>query len=150
MSAPSIQFRIDAREVQEAIGDIRKKLQNPRNLMLEIGDIITEDIKHRITTLKTDPEDKPWTPWAPSTEKGRIRKGNAHLGLLFDTGTLLRSISSQVIGSHHTLQVGTNLHYATYLQEGTKKMPARPFLGISKRAQTSINEAIKLYFGDKK
>lgn len=150
MSVPSVKFRIDAKEVQEAIGDIRRKLENPRNLMLEIGDIITEDIKHRITTLKTDPDDKPWAPWAPSTEKGRIRKGNAHLGLLFDTGTLLRSITSQVIGSHHTLQVGTSLHYAEYLNDGTKKMPARPFLGISKRAQASINQAITLYFGDKK
>lgn len=146
----SLDLRIDSKDIQQAIGDIRKKLDNPRNLMQEIGDIITEDIKHRIVNLKTSPDGVAWAPWADSTRKARERKGNAALGLLFDSGTLLRSITSQVIGSHHTLQVGTNSPYAEYIQNGTPQMPARPFMGISKRAQDSINQAINMYFGDKK
>ena len=148
MSNPSFDVRVDFREVQNAIGDIRKKLDNPRNLMQEIGDIIAEDIKNMISVRKTSPSDQPWAPWADSTRKARERKGNAALGLLVDSGTLLRSITSQVIGSHHTVQIGTNVHYAEYLNNGTTKMPARPFIGISKRAQEGINQAIKQYFGD--
>lgn len=148
MSNPSFDVRVDFREVQNAIGDIRKKLDNPRNLMQEIGDIIAEDIKNMISVRKTSPSDQPWAPWADSTRKSRERKGNAALGLLVDSGTLLRSITSQVIGSHHTVQIGTNVHYAEYLNNGTNKMPARPFIGISKRAQEGINQAIKQYFGD--
>lgn len=149
MGTPSLEFRVDFREVQQAIGDLRKKLENPRPLMQEIGDIIAEDIRNMISTRKVGPDDRPWAPWAPSTAKARERKGNAALGLLVDSGTLLRSITSQVIGSHHTVQIGTNVHYAQYLNEGTPKMPARPFLGISKRAQEGINQAIKLYLGDR-
>lgn len=148
MATASFDVRVDYREVQNAIGDIRKKLDNPRPLMQEIGDIIAEDIKNMISTRKTGPTDQPWAPWADSTRKARERKGNAALGLLVDSGTLLRSITSQVIGSHHTVQIGTNVHYAEYLNNGTPKMPARPFIGISKRAQEGINQAIKQYFGD--
>ena len=148
MATASFDVRVDYREVQQAIGDIRKKLDNPRPLMQEIGDIIAEDIKNMISVRKTSPTDQPWAPWADSTAKARERKGNAALGLLVDSGTLLRSITSQVIGSHHTVQIGTNVHYAEYLNNGTPKMPARPFMGISKRAQEGINSAIKLYLGD--
>lgn len=142
----SLEFRVNFKEVQAAIGDIRAKAEHPRALMQEIGDIITEDIKYRIVKLKKDPDDKPWAPWAPSTAKARARKGNAALGLLFDTGTLLRSIKSQVIGSHNTLQIGTDVKYAGFLNNGTSKMPARPFLGVSQRAQKSINQAVEMYF----
>lgn len=145
-----LDFRINYREVQDSIGDIRKKVENPRSMMQEIGDIIVEDIKHRIINTKTSPQDEAWAEWAPSTAKAREKKGNAALGLLYDTGTLLNSITSQVVGSHHTLQVGTSVPYAGWLNEGTEKMPARPFLGISKRAQESIDEAIRLYLGPQK
>ena len=144
-----LELRVEAKEVQQAIGDIRKKLEKPRDMLREIGDIIVEDIKNRIVRTKQEPENEapwaPWAPWAPSTAKGRERKGNAALGLLFDSGNLLNSIKAQIVGSHNTLQIGTNVPYAKYLQEGTEKMPARPFLGISKRAQQGIDQAIKLY-----
>lgn len=141
-----LEFRVEAKEVQQAIGDIRKKLEKPRDMLREIGDIIVEDIKNRIVKTKQSPENEaPWAPWAPSTAKARERKGNAALGLLFDSGNLLNSITAQIVGSHNTLQIGTNVHYATYLHNGTPKMPARPFMGISKRAQQGINEAIKMY-----
>lgn len=148
MGTPSIKFRVDFREVQQAIKDLRSRVENPRAMMQEIGDIISEDIKNMISTRKTGPDDKPWAPWAESTRKARERKGNAALGLLVDSGTLLRSITSQVIGQHNTVQIGTNVHYAGYLNNGTPKMPARPFLGVSKRAQEGINQAIKLYLGE--
>lgn len=148
MGTPSLKFRVDFKEVQQAIGDLRRKVEDRRAVMQEIGDIIAEDIRNMIAIRKTDPQDKPWSPWADSTRKARERKGNAALGLLVDSGALLRSITAQVIGSHHTVQIGTNVKYAEYLNNGTEKMPARPFLGVSKRAQQGINEAIRLYLGE--
>ena len=81
MGTPSLEFRVDFKEVQQAIGDLRKKLENPRPLMQEIGDIIAEDIRNMISTRKVGPDDRPWAPWAPSTAKARERKGNAARGL---------------------------------------------------------------------
>lgn len=143
----SLEFRVNFKDVQSAIGNIRSKVENPRAMMQEIGDIIAEDIKNIIMKRNESPDGKPWAPWRPSTAKARERKGNAKQGLLWDSGRLLRSIKSQVIGSHNTVQIGTDIPYAGYLNNGTSKMSARPFLGVSARAKKGINEAIEQYLG---
>jgi phage virion morphogenesis protein len=150
----TLKFRVATNEVNAAVGTLTRKL-NDKAIMQEVGDIIVEDIKHSIAVTKKGPDDKPWKPWAPSTAKGRERKGNAALGLLFDTGKLLRSITAEVKnhGSKGGVQVyiGSNTKYAEWLDQGTEKMPARPFLGVSKRAKASIDEAINTYLSkDKK
>ena len=144
----SLKFKVARNDINDAIADLEAKIKN-KDMMQEIGDIIVEDIRHRIVKLKADPDDKPWKPWAPSTAKARERKGNAALGLLFDTGTLLRSINAEVKNHGQkggiTVYVGSNTKYAGWLNDGTEKMPARPFLGVSKRAKESIDEAINMY-----
>lgn len=144
----SLKFKVARNDINDAIADLEAKIKN-KDMMQEIGDIIVEDIRHRIVKLKADPDDKPWKPWAPSTAKARERKGNAALGLLFDTGTLLRSINAEVKNHGQkggiTVYVGCNTKYAGWLNDGTEKMPARPFLGVSKRAKESIDEAINMY-----
>ncbi len=144
-----IKIRIDG--LKNTIAKITKNLENPRDMLSEIGDIIEEDVKHRIVELKRDPKETPWAPWAPGTARARQRKGNAALGLLFDTGRLLYSIKSQVKNHGRkggwSVNVGTNVPYAKFLQEGTPKMPPRPFLGVSSRAQRAINQAVSMYLG---
>lgn len=144
-----LDIKIDKGDIKDALGNLAKKVKESRDLMKEIGDIIVEDIKHRIVKLKKDPDDKQWAPWSKATKKARQKKGNATLGLLFDSGELNDSITSKVT-SKNNVQVGTNSPYAGFLNDGTNKMPARPFIGISKRAQKGIDEALKLHFGDKK
>lgn len=48
---------------------------------------------------------------------------------LYETGALQRSIEHNVDASGKEAAVGTDLDYAKYLEFGTSKMPARPFLG---------------------
>lgn len=45
-----------------------------------------------------------------------------------DTGTLARSITMQRVGDNH-YRVGTPVHYAPFVEFGTKRMAAQPFLG---------------------
>jgi HK97 gp10 family phage protein len=78
-----------------------------------------------------------------------MRKGTIASGLLNDTGGLLNSISFQQ--TNDGLAVVASAAYATYLQNGTTKMPARPFMGWSNDDKaniiniinTRLNEAIK-------
>lgn len=44
------------------------------------------------------------------------------------SGKLVSSFRSKVFG-WHTIEVGTDVDYASYLEHGTKKMEARPMLG---------------------
>lgn len=144
-----LDIKIDKGDIKDALGKYAKKISDSRDLMEELGEIIEEDIRHRIVKLKKDPDDKPWKPWKKSTRKARQKKGNAALGLLFDSGELAASITHKVTAKNK-LQVGTDNPYAGYLNDGTNNMPARPFIGISKRAQKGIDEALKLHFGGKK
>lgn len=48
---------------------------------------------------------------------------------LFETGALRDSITHNVDSNGKEAAVGTDLDYAKYLEFGTSKMPARPFLG---------------------
>lgn len=144
-----LDIKIDKGDIKDALGKYAKKISDSRDLMEELGEIIEEDIRHRIVKLKKDPDDKPWKPWRKSTRKARQKKGNAALGLLFDSGELAASITHKVTAKNK-LQVGTDNPYAGYLNDGTNNMAARPFIGISKRAQKGIDEALKLHFGGKK
>ena len=139
-----IKFRIEGQDVSKKLATLIRQLKNPKEMMQEVSDIIVEDIKERIIKTKTDPEGNKWAPWAPSTQEARVKDGTAALGLLYRNGELARSITATMKGSK-AFEIGSNLEYAKYLQEGTTRMPARPFIGISKRAQTGINQVIKQY-----
>jgi phage virion morphogenesis protein len=92
-----------------------------------IGAAQREAIQKRIQRSKIDPDGGAWSPWMPSTRAHRERKGNAGQGLLWDDGTLLESIASQASASG--VLIGTDVAYAGYLQDGTPKMDARPYMG---------------------
>ena len=52
-----------------------------------------------------------------------------------DTGTLRGSIGMDVLGPAH-VQVGPGVHYAPFLEYGTSRMSARPFMGPAADAVT--------------
>jgi phage virion morphogenesis protein len=103
------------------------RILNPEPAFAVIGAAQREAIQRRIQRTKVDPEGDAWSPWRPRTQEHRERKGNAGQGLLWDDGTLLESIAYD--SSASGVLIGTDVSYAGYLQDGTQKMDARPFLG---------------------
>jgi len=74
--------------------------------------------------------------WAPN---------KTHTPLLHRTGTLLRSLTANASGNitaieGSTVEVGTNVEYARYLQEGTRNMEARPYLFIDDEVAKSVRD----------
>ncbi len=118
---------VDVDTALAELGAIVARIRDPNALLMAIGERETELAQQRIEDIKADPFDVAWLPWADSTEHQRERKGNIALGLLYDTGALLESIHFEV--ASETVSIGSDADYAIYLQEGTSKMPARPFLG---------------------
>lgn len=53
-----------------------------------------------------------------------------------DTGNLRNSITHQMEGSD-TVVIGTAVEYAPYVELGTRKMSARPFLGQALESHTN-------------
>lgn len=127
--------------IQQAID----KLENPAQFLDKVGQMLQASTQARISTTKTSPNGVPFTPWALGTALARQRKGNAARGILYDTGNLLNSISYQVIGKQVQVGVTTAAPYGTYLQNGTRHMPARPFVGISEQDREMVRVLLQTY-----
>jgi phage virion morphogenesis protein len=97
--------------------------------------------QQRLATEKRTPDGQPWAPWSLATLRQRTREGTLAGGLLNRTGALINSIAFKI--TQATLTVFSSAPYAKYLQLGTGKMPARPFIGWSKDGVNSVREYLK-------
>jgi phage gpG-like protein len=121
----------NAAEVIAALNGVIYRAEHPRPVLDRIGEHAASRVMLSIMSDKDDPEGRAWPEWQPSTRSQREAKGNAGLGLLWDRGDLLASIGVNV--KRNEVQIGTNAAHAGYLQSGTRRMAARPFLGWSKQ-----------------
>ena len=118
--------QVEVRGLDEAIFRINEFQRIDRFGLLSI---LAETVRKQTLTrfnTKMSPTGGAWAPRKSSSRSSR-RGGR----LLVDTGRLRNSISSVVTGS--TARIGTNVFYAKFHQEGTRKMVARPFLGINQQ-----------------
>ena len=99
-------------------------------LLDSVGMEIEEQTKERIDITKTDPQGRKWDPWKESTRR-YMQKHFPKAKLLWRNPAegLLNSIEHQA-GGRDSVIVGSSKEYAGYLQEGTRKMVARKFLGL--------------------
>ena len=113
---------------------------NRDEFLQQIGQILLESTRERITTSKTDPEGRAWKPWARSTALARSKDGSAARGLLYRSGDLLNSLEVRTAGGMK-VSVSTTIFNAQFLQNGTNRMPPRRFLGASKQDEQNIKAA---------
>ena len=109
-------------------------------LMRGIGTLLEGSTRDRFRT-KRDPDGVAWANLAPGT----IKSKNARGGILVDYGDLMRSITYHA--SSQAVAVGTDRPYGKYHQTGTKvdgtqRIVARPFLGLSTDDKAEIRELI--------
>jgi phage virion morphogenesis protein len=137
-------FVFRAERVSDFIDGTINKLRNTGELFKKVADYEIKEAQNRIHKTKTDPEGKPWAPWAPSTRKARQREGTASTGLLFRSGKLYNSFESKI--ANKSMSIYNTAGYGQYLQAGTDNMPARPFLGWSKKSKQQIEDIILTHF----
>ncbi len=121
----------NALEVIAVLNGTVARIRDPKPVLERVAEHQASKVLGSIMSEKDDPDSHPWAEWMPSTRAQREKKGNVGLGLLWDRGDLLQSIKVDV--GRGGFQIGTNNAHAGYLQEGTPKMAARPFLGWSAR-----------------
>ena len=131
-----LDFEIDLSTIR-AIGDVADRLRDFGPALAETGAYLERTTKQRFLDEK-DPDGKPWAPLKPSTL--RQKKTNA---ILRETSTLAASITF-LPPTQDSVRVVAGVEYGVFHQTGTKKMVARPFLGIN----NADVEAIKGIFSD--
>ena len=136
---------IDATEAIVVLNGMAARIANPQPALAQIGEFMASKVMLGIMSEKDDSEGHKWAAWMPSTREQREKKGNVGLGLLWDDGELLGSIRVQT--SRNEVVIGTAVPFAPFLQEGTPKMQARPFLGWSLAEQSMSEEFVARYIG---
>jgi phage gpG-like protein len=133
----------DASQAIGYIDGMLARLLNMQPLMAEIGAQQASKIMLRIMAEKDDPDGHPWAAWMPATRDERARKGNVGQGLLWDKGTLLHSIN--VRASSLGVEIGSDSPYARFLNEGTRRMAARPIVGWSAADVAGVENQVVRY-----
>ncbi len=124
------------------------KARDQKKMLQEMGPLLVAAVRDRIEKKKAGPDGVRWKPWATSTAIARRREGTAGTGLLLRTGELRDSIEYTVQGPK--VSVSTRLPYAQYLQNGSSRMPARPFLGMGKVERQIVQNVWNKWIKDTK
>lgn len=120
-------FRATMRRLQDGMSDLTP-------VMERIGYTLETNIQGRFET-RTDPNGRPWKPWAeqtratypfPGTEYAKGDEGVGNGKLLDRYGRMLRGLSYQA--DSNSVRVGFDMPYATFHEFGTKNMPRRGML----------------------
>jgi phage virion morphogenesis protein len=138
-------IRIDAKDlavIESRFKNFFLKFKDRKDILEKIGFILENSARNRIESTKRDPEGVPWAPWSESYAKTR----NGNQSLLMSRGQMLKRLSYRVTTST-TVEVGSRMKYSGYMQDGTKKIPARPFLGMSTDDANDILIAIEAWAG---
>lgn len=129
-----VTVKIDAKNLEGTIADLRKRLDDCTDGMKLVGDIIVDHAQEAFPNPAERP--KAWSPLAESTIAARKRKGVKDTSPLVEKGTLSRSPRVvEVTGNSVTVgsdRAAGGHSLAAIHQFGTKngRIPARPFFPI--------------------
>ena len=113
-------------------------------LLRRIGRLLMESIRRRYLAER-DPKGHPWRQLSPAYKAWKESKypGRKKLQLTRD---MFRSLDIRLsvnrTNTKGTLLVGMTDPKAPYHQLGTRTMPARPFLGVTKRNLKAIDKMV--------
>jgi len=146
MAGTAVEIKLDEiNKLQQKLNAFVLSGGDKASLLDSLGMVIEEQTKERIEITKLNPDNIKWDSWKESTHK-YLQKHFPKASLLFREGYLQMSIEHQLKGND-TVLVGSPMEYAEYLQDGTKKMEARKFLGFGTdniiELQNAVDEFIR-------
>ena len=113
-------------DLVELFGDVQEVFTDGRTLD-EATAILLNRQRTRFLS-ETDPDGRKW-PRSEAARTGRGRRTGPGK-TLFDTGTLFQSIQASSSGMFDR-NIGTDVEYGLFHQEGTSRLPKREFLGVN-------------------
>ena len=143
--------------IQRALRELAETInpQMKERLMGGIGADYVDFVKTEVFDKQRSPQRKKWAKLKPSTINLKRWSGNTR-GAEFVgtwTGDLVESIKFRVVGD--SVLIGSDLYYAPYFHFFVKRgesghpwgdIPARPFLGVSERADKRILKVMNKFF----
>jgi phage gpG-like protein len=111
------------------------------------GFVVPLMIRSAHGTFEVEGRPAPWKVLADSTVAKRRNEDSSTIKALRDTGMLWQSIGSEADGGISETgaafaEIGTRVEYAAYHQDGTDRIPARPFLLFQDQDISDIAEGM--------
>jgi phage gpG-like protein len=125
-------YAVNSEPVENALATFEEALAEQSPELMSIADDFREMIAQQFASEGLA-EGTPWAALAPST----LRHRRASTSILYQTGALLRSLTEPGAAGHveelegYSITLGSQLPYASYHQNGTRRMPARPIIVLS-------------------
>lgn len=125
---------VDNQQVSAILAKLAARMSDLTPAMTAIGQELESRVSARFET-ETDPNGRPWAPWAQSTRDSypfpgtaaAQRAGKPGNGRILDRyGDMLSSLHHQVRAT--SVRIGFAQPYAAYRKWGTKTMPRRGLL----------------------
>lgn len=132
--AVQITVTADTASVERALTRLRRRIGNLQPVMQIVGETVASSTKLRFNKEQA-PDGKAW-----KKSQRAIREGGT---TLIDTGRLRGSIIS--VADDDGVDIGTlDVPYGPFHQLGTRRMPARPFLGLSDNDEDDVLRILRL------
>lgn len=145
-----MQFEVTSQlsALQARLEQAYEALDGDKSPILEvIAGIVERSAQQRFIDKKS-PDGIKWADLADSTLEAKNGRGS----ILVDRGDLMGSITA--FASDDTVEVGADRDYAKYHQTGTNnadgslRMVARPFLGLSEEDENDIRDVLNDFLED--
>jgi len=138
---PNVEISLIDGEFRRVMGQLIAGASDLSPLMAAISGHFAAAAERAFDAESNPANGTPWQPLAPSTMKQRTRRGTWPGSILQVSGELAASGVAQHGRDFAELVFGAP--HAVYHQFGTKKMAARPFLGVDALLESDIrSEAI--------
>ena len=144
----SIEIRYDDRRPQQLLNRLQGQVDNLEPAMREIAGHLVSSVEDSFRT-QAEPDGTAWEPLADSTIRDRLREGSGRGPIL----TRSKDLSGMILADwgDDVAVAGTNLIYAAthhYGDQDRRRIPARPFLGVSDEAREAIIRTLLDHLGE--
>lgn len=149
MSEIKLDFKFDSSAIQAQFEKLAKAGQG-RNITRKIAGVLGQESEKAFDNEQS-PEGEKWSALNPKWKALRHRGGFKYKGsfqkqgytgpMLQMSGELKTSLSTDY--NYTQAWIGTEEPYGAFHQEGTNRMPARPFIGIGERGLAEITHILE-------
>lgn len=139
-----LSLKYDDNQSKRYIQALSKRINNIKPALHEIGQLMLASTDENFEKEQNIYGVK-WKANTPATQRYKASRGFI-MKVLQRRGMLRSSINYKVMNDG--VSVGTNVVYGQYHQYGTKRLPKREFLGISRNDQKEITAILKEYLDE--
>lgn len=156
-----LNFEFDDEATLKAISALHERARNYRPALNEAAAYMERQTKLRFAREEA-PDGTPWAPLAESTVRRKLRgytyrkrrrvkiPGKYLSTILRETGVLASGIAARPASdTQASVETTAGAEYGIWHQLGTKRMPARPYLGFSSEDVTVVQQIFKRHLDGK-